>query len=206
MNVRLSLPGTAPPHRGATMIELLIVIAIIAIMAASFLPNLRLAEIRSRVGRCSQDMQLLADRLDAYLVDQGDLPPNEPEAWGPGKAKIAGAQTADVSIQKASLPALGRLTTPVAYVGQLPEDRFQDEPGDGFAYWRLEGADAAGMPGVRAILLSPGPDGVWNSSRTSGTLNLVLYDSTNGTVSSGDLVLTIPFQPGHSNVSGEAPE
>ena len=90
--------------------------------------------------------------------------------------------------------ALNRLTTPVAYLNSLPDDTFADWRGIGFHYFRLDPVAALSLPGVEAILLSLGPasgPGV-SSGFTSNTLNLLPYDSTNGTSSEGDIIVTIP--------------
>ena len=52
-----------------TLIELLIVVAIIAILAAIAVPNFLEAQVRSKVARCKSDMRNLANALEAYFVD-----------------------------------------------------------------------------------------------------------------------------------------
>lgn len=226
--------ATGPTHgragrRGAfTLMELLIVVAIIAILAAIAIPNFLDAQVRTRVNRCAQDMQLLADRLDAYAVDQGDLPPNAvapqaapaeglagapppPGPVGPPALGSSGYRSFGPSknandwttFQDSNYPALCRLTTPVAYLGRLPTDSFADNRGTVLVYWRLEPADAAAWPGVRAIILSVGPDADWSVSKANRVRESILYDPTNGTNSAGDLILTIPYNAEFSNVAGE---
>jgi len=52
-----------------TLIELLIVVAIIAILAAIAVPNFLEAQVRSKVSRAQSDMRSLATAIEAYSVD-----------------------------------------------------------------------------------------------------------------------------------------
>ncbi len=49
-----------------TLIELLIVVAIIAILAAIAVPNFLEAQVRSKVARCETDMRSIDVALEAY--------------------------------------------------------------------------------------------------------------------------------------------
>lgn len=77
-----------------TLIELLIVVAIIAILAAIAVPNFLEAQTRSKVSRVKADQRSLATALEAYYVDQNNYAPN----------------VSDFAI------GLVRLSTPVAYI------------------------------------------------------------------------------------------
>ncbi|MDK2973180.1 MAG: ral secretion pathway protein [Candidatus Sumerlaeota bacterium] len=68
-------PGT-PSHsqRAFTLIELLIVVAIIAILAAIAVPNFLEAQTRAKVARVKSDMRTTATGLEAYRVDNNDYP------------------------------------------------------------------------------------------------------------------------------------
>jgi len=59
---------------GFTVIELLIVIAIISIIAAIAVPNLMSANIRARVSGVKADMGSIAIALEDYKVDYGEYP------------------------------------------------------------------------------------------------------------------------------------
>lgn len=90
-------------HRAAfTLIELLIVVAIIAILAAIAVPNLLEAQTRSKGSRAKTDMRTMALGLEAYRVDTNRYP----------QAEING-----------TLKYLVKLTTPVAY---LANSQFRD--------------------------------------------------------------------------------
>lgn len=58
-----------------TLIELLIVVAIIAILAAIAVPNFLEAQVRAKVSRAKTDMRSLATALEAYRVDTNHYPP-----------------------------------------------------------------------------------------------------------------------------------
>lgn len=56
-------------RRAFTLIELLIVVAIIAILAAIAVPNFLEAQVRSKVARTVSDMRTIATAIEAYAVD-----------------------------------------------------------------------------------------------------------------------------------------
>lgn len=57
-----------------TLIELLIVVAIIAILAAIAVPNFLEAQVRSKVSRTKADMRTIATAVEAYTVDNNAVP------------------------------------------------------------------------------------------------------------------------------------
>ena len=57
-----------------TLIELLIVVAIIAILAAIAVPNFLEAQARSKVSRIKADMRTVGTAIETYRVDY-NLPP-----------------------------------------------------------------------------------------------------------------------------------
>jgi len=68
-------------HHSFTLIELLIVVAIIAILAAIAIPNFLDAQIRGKFARAVSDMRTLATAVEAYAVDNNDYPPNNYVDW-----------------------------------------------------------------------------------------------------------------------------
>ena len=93
-----------------TLIELLIVVAIIAILAAIAVPNFLEAQVRAKVARVHADMRAQATAIESYLVDNNYYP-------------LMGELLADGSVQLpqqngAGAPALKFLmetiTTPIA--------------------------------------------------------------------------------------------
>jgi prepilin-type N-terminal cleavage/methylation domain-containing protein len=93
-----------------TLIELLIVVAIIAILAAIAVPNFLEAQTRSKVSRCAADMRSLKTGIESYRVDANKYPETDLGAW-----KGAGIGIGMI-----------RLTTPVAYMTSIPKSPFKE--------------------------------------------------------------------------------
>jgi prepilin-type N-terminal cleavage/methylation domain-containing protein len=193
-------------NKAFTLIELLIVVAIIAILAAIAIPNFLEAQTRSKVSRMKADMRTATVGIESYYVDNNsympgfNIPPwNSPVHYG-----------------------LWALTTPIAYLtsGKIKDvfsrDPFQTEAG--LLMWDLfdannvciesstgapGGPPTSNLKGVYWMMMSRGPD------RTSGFYSTdpeydvrvrirdaetdlgpfldTLYDPTNGTVSTGNI-------------------
>src|SRR5881394_3771258 len=93
-----------------TLIELLIVVAIIAILAAIAVPNFLEAQMRAKVSRCAADCRSIRTGLESYAVDGNHYPEGDQ-----GIADLT--QTGC---------ALLRLTTPIAYLSSVPKSPFQE--------------------------------------------------------------------------------
>jgi prepilin-type N-terminal cleavage/methylation domain-containing protein len=181
--------------RAFTLIELLIVVAIIAILAAIAVPNFMEAQTRSKVSRSVADMRSLATALEAYAVDNNKYPviPAYPNyGW--------------------DLPAIYMkpLTTPVAFITSLPKytwKPFTLDWGNGpfvVDYYYYEDYVSFYSPGglpwtiwdvsgnSRWYLSAAGPDGDLDQDWTGAGSNNQPYDATNGTMSSGDLIRVGP--------------
>lgn len=98
-----------------TLIELLIVVAIIAILAAIAVPNFLEAQTRSKIARVRADMRSVDTAMQAYIVDNN----NEPKVLNPGDP------SPDYSSWWGFVSQL--LTTPIAYITTLPPHPFTDE-------------------------------------------------------------------------------
>lgn len=103
-------------RKAFTLIELLIVVAIIAILAAIAVPNFLEAQTRAKVSRAKTDHRAYATALESYYVDNNAYPPCNSfgvptNNTAPG---IGGSQDWTV---------LERLSTPIAYMtsGILPD-------------------------------------------------------------------------------------
>ncbi|OPZ07382.1 MAG: Type II secretion system protein G precursor [candidate division BRC1 bacterium ADurb.BinA364] len=175
-----------------TLIELLIVVAIIAILAAIAVPNFLEAQTRAKVSRAKSDMRTIAVGLEAYCTDWNYYPIGKTNA-GKGVWKFPLSQR------------LVPLTTPMAYITSIPRDPFPSRKHgranplthdalrteDTFDY-----GDAFSAPtptpehffGGRWRLSSAGPDMIqgWGQG---GVGTLRIYDPSNGTVSEGDIIL-----------------
>ena len=187
-----------------TLIELLIVVAIIAILAAIAVPNFLEAQVRAKVARCKGDMRSMATGVEAYMVDNNTYPLygriTQAGVVEPICAGVGGAATPDQN----EFVATG-LTTPVAYITSRFVDPFATQvPGpEPFIrylnyismkqHFSLPGAPPAP---VQQDLLAK--TGLWRMIGCGPDLdrgadtkfkNLV-YDASNGTVSDGDIVRT----------------
>jgi type II secretion system protein G len=188
-------------NRAFTLIELLIVVAIIAILAAIAVPNFLEAQVRAKVARAKTDLRTMTTGLETYRVDYNGYP--------------------DIFTR------LMVITTPVQYLSQLPRDIFRMQQQTGDQFWRQRTYRYGAMPldsASRYALASVGPDTdidtYFNSSGdkddtnnwepdnqalrlypgysselfsnsgvtvNSATFRYAMYDPTNGTVSDGDI-------------------
>lgn len=179
-----------PQQVAFTLIELLIVVAIIAILAAIAVPNFLEAQTRSKVSRALADQRSIVTGLESYRVDWNNYPP---------------------SIVGPVVPELARLTTPIAYLSRVPTEIFPDKRIGSvdfvdqvydFIRFRQESigdspvlrvaGDVRTSRNVKYFLLSTGPDLVQEEDFIgSDILGFRFvdhhYDPTNGTISKGDI-------------------
>jgi prepilin-type N-terminal cleavage/methylation domain-containing protein len=161
-----------------TLIELLIVVAILAILAAVAVPNFLEAQTRAKVSRCLTDMRSIAVTLEAYCVDWNDYPIYY---WWEGRSELGDL----LGTPEQNYGELAVLTTPVAYLAAIPMDPFHFDRGPRpYDYSNVaEGFRRLGRA-TRTLwsLRGFGPD----QDRDA----MEYYDPTNGTVSNGDVSLT----------------
>jgi prepilin-type N-terminal cleavage/methylation domain-containing protein len=187
-----------------TLIELLIVVAIIAILAAIAVPNFLEAQTRSKVSRAKADMRSLATAIEAYRVDTNHYPPCADEDGN----TIYAPTSSDPEVFETRVSSC--LTTPIAYITALLREPF---PGQEHAenpqfhyglrayHFAREGGDmtewnayettllGASSQAIEYFLLSHGPDNKHNSPDLSeAPEGPSLYDPTNGTTSFGDVI------------------
>ena len=191
-----------PASKAFTLIELLIVVAIIAILAAIAVPNFLEAQTRSKISRVQSDLRTYATALESYTVDNTRVPPGFTESnLGVGNRQVI----------------YRRLTTPVAYLTSLPRDPFGERIPDrneaqfyfyntfydGGSY-RPNDLHRIRAKGYNWVLYSLGPTGVegqpWIEDMLIGGNNATafptgrmidnIYDPTNGTVSRGKIYRT----------------
>ncbi|MCG3198300.1 MAG: prepilin-type N-terminal cleavage/methylation domain-containing protein [Candidatus Omnitrophica bacterium] len=174
-----------------TLIELLIVIAIILILIAIALPNFLEAQIRSKVARAKSEMRSIDTAMAAYYLDFKIYPDDQ---------------------ERHQRGGLFWLTSPIKYMSDMPQDPFfafdngsaaAAADAHGYVTYELGGMEAGQGPGqgiypkchqclVTWTIFSPGPDGDeepfdQDSPHYGG--NNRTYTPTNGTRSNGNIVL-----------------
>jgi prepilin-type N-terminal cleavage/methylation domain-containing protein len=185
-----------------TLIELLIVVAIISILALIGMSNMLESSVRAKVARTKSDMRTITGALETYMVDHNTYisfvrPP-------PGSL-----------FDRVVVPMtrrLGPLTTPVAYISSVPIDIFETVTNtDGAPLTFFDTYDYADVAGLKSVgsakgagatsgglwrLSSAGPDRIqaYGGDVAAGGEKSVTnrmgvdYDPTNGTISAGDIV------------------
>jgi len=172
--------------RAFTIIEVLLVMAIIAILVAVAIPNLIHAQMRAKVSRAKTDLRTLASALEAYAVDYHAYP--EPISY----------------TEPAYQHRLLALTTPVAYMPGLLVDVFVEENYQSAGVPRVHHYDynhrETGIRINRTLSewRKAFGDSVWKIASSGPDESFLppygdygfetLYDPTNGTNSAGDIV------------------
>ncbi len=199
--------NSTPKARAFTLIELLIVVAIIAILAAIAVPNFLEAQTRSKVSRVKADMRTTGNAIEMYYVDNNSYP----TGWG-----------INVDPGNPDSHSLFLLSTPISYVtsGDM-QDPFHPAKDDRAMYttvqydpmtpdgkmvsgWNIQSGYVAERNFPWWMLISVGPDkideftyslndgeGIQYRVREAdsdiGLFSDIYYDPTNGTVSRGNI-------------------
>lgn len=176
---------TSDGTKGFTLIELLIVIAIILILIAIALPNFLQAQVRAKVTKVAGDLRSIGQALDAYYLEWGYYPYESESTW---------ARHHPINEH-----GLKKITTPIAYISEIPEDPFGDHlnapPGELRKYYG-GGCRTEDIPyyyhyvGPIYVTFSRGPQQVETLRATEPnfepyTGELVTFTVTNGTKSAG---------------------
>lgn len=180
-----------------TLIELLIVVAIIGILAAIAVPNFMNARIRAHVAKSQADINAITGAVMTYRIDNNAIPPRLIESGSTGSG----------SIGPTFVPQCRYLTTPIMYFnieqGRSPFNQKDAQIPNGYWYYNWEEVQNRNLA-VTMSWNAPGPK-VWMrwmvstigpctqiypyqtlSGESGGThLFFMDYDPSNGVVSPG---------------------
>jgi prepilin-type N-terminal cleavage/methylation domain-containing protein len=102
-----------------TLIELLIVVAIIAILAAIAVPNFLEAQTRAKVSRTKSDQRTLATAIEAYRVDNNAGPTDAGNGAGGIWRPYANPPGNRLTDPRPNYSIGFELTTPIAYITSI---------------------------------------------------------------------------------------
>ncbi|MDX9754320.1 MAG: prepilin-type N-terminal cleavage/methylation domain-containing protein [bacterium] len=170
-----------------TLIELLIVVAIIGILAAIAVPNFMNARLRARIAATESNMKAIGTALEMYSIDHGKYP----NTYYPGTTTFLNPR----------VYRFIRLTTPVAYMSASVRDVFNTmdlEPNAVYPFWGPDTMDHRRLgtwfdhPEMEPYkhqkggwcIMSFGPDQDFESTEKQ---YLLVFNASNGLTSDGDL-------------------
>ena len=178
-----------------TLIELLIVVAIIGILAAIAVPNFLNARIRANAARSFADLRMLDDQIsiryfdtNLWLIDGLDQGVNdrcrfyENTAWfGKTCPAAIGSSRCKSGVEPHFNGQIWMmLTTPVNYIGSIPTDPFANG-----LFYGYEDRGCANSPACpHWLVFAGGPDGDHGDWRDR---TAEAYSPSNGLASNGDI-------------------
>ncbi|HPA46799.1 MAG TPA: prepilin-type N-terminal cleavage/methylation domain-containing protein [bacterium] len=179
-----------PDNLAFTLIELLIVVAIIGILAAIAVPNFLNARTRANVARAEADLRSLGNALEMYRLDNNSYVPLFQTRNWPG-----GYDPNAICSHRLLL-----LSTPIAYISSIPPEVFElahPDPNfhyDTYAYGDRPAYDEATWKNwferdgkYQYSVRSCGPDRVSQVIEPVFPEHILPYAPSNGLVSRGDI-------------------
>ncbi|MFH1742835.1 MAG: prepilin-type N-terminal cleavage/methylation domain-containing protein [bacterium] len=171
-------------RRAFTLIELLIVVAIIGILAAIAVPNFMNARTRAKIARVVGDLKAITMAMEIYRTDRNSYI-NESESGA--------------ILEGPPLPNSGLIwLTELGYIGSIPTDPFESKY-DTSGLFALDNYEVAVAPAdpnpVKRLynINSRGPDQDEDmgarSELAGGRPVITSYTPTNGLISDGDIYL-----------------
>lgn len=158
-------------RKAFTLIELLIVVAIIGILAAIAVPNFLQAQVRAKIANVQSVFKTMVHTIELYRIDQNEWPLhiNDPRQnyW---------------------------MTSPIAYTSQRPIDIFQDFHADAQREaWAHYGPKQrygcphyeTGIKNGEYWIVAIGPDKKWQTFGNNSQART--FDVSNGINSHGDM-------------------
>ena len=178
-----------------TLIELLIVVAIIGILAAIAVPNFMNARMRAKVSRVHADLRTIRTAIGMYITDYNHPIP-DPRVW-----TRAGFR------QPLGYLVYSPLTTPTVYLdstafidpfvpvqNQVDAGAGQSTLEEGLYHYRnvqyLRPTEGDIIPpGPTYLVRSSGPDR-WYHQNPYRFFRAMAYDASNGLISAGDIIVS----------------
>ncbi len=177
-------------QKAFTLIELLIVVAIIGILAAIALPNFLNAQMRAKIARVNAEVNSLRNALESYRIDNNVYP-------------MDGNDFPEVNIERFNQKNLHKcLTSPVSYLSNILMDPFHpnevvegdflfDTPPHPYLYFTISGYGSHRGNAREYSIFSYGPDQDFDNG-SANKETAIRFNASNGLKSNGDILFYGP--------------